>query len=118
MLEAMEGLKEEEQEEAEEQYEKDMKLTHMANGKDLDEMSFIGTAMVFLVAGYDTTGMTLSWICYELAKNPDLQRRLQEELEQARRLQTKRMQAIEALKFEALDETGLTHFDQLNGRLI
>ena len=46
------------------------------------------------------------------------QRRLQEELEQARRLQTKRMQAIEALKFEALDETGLTHFDQLNGRLI
>ena len=83
MLEAMEGLKEEEQEEAEEQYEKDMKLTHMANGKDLDEMSFIGTAMVFLVAGYDTTGMTLSWICYELAKNPNLQRRLQEEVDGA-----------------------------------
>ena len=37
-------------------------MTHKANG----EMSFIGTAMVFLVAGFDTTGMTLSWICYEL----------------------------------------------------
>ena len=34
-----------------------------------DEMSFIGTAMVFLVAG----------ICYELAKSPDLQRRMQVE---------------------------------------
>ena len=65
MLDAMEGLKDESQEENEDQYEADMKLSHKANGKNLDEMSFIGTAMV---AGYDTTGMTLSWICYELAK--------------------------------------------------
>merc|ERR1712181_71272 len=78
MLDAMEGLKEEEEEENEDQYEADMKMTHKANGKDIDEMGFIGTAMVFLVAGYDTTGMTLSWICYELAKNPDLQRRWRE----------------------------------------
>merc|ERR1711988_1150211 len=63
------------------QYEADMKLAHKTNVKNLDEMSFIGTAMVFLVAGYDTTGMTLSWICYELAKNPDLQRRLQDEVD-------------------------------------
>ena len=83
MLDAMEGVKDEEQEEKEDQYEKDMKLTHKANGKNLDEMSFIGTAMVFLVAGYDTTGVTLSWICYELAKNPDLQSRLQEEVDTA-----------------------------------
>ena len=83
MLDAMEGLKDESQEENEDQYEADMKLSHKANGKNLDEMSFIGTAMVFLVAGYDTTGMTLSWICYELAKNPDLQRRLQEEVDAA-----------------------------------
>ena len=59
-----------------------MKLTHKANGRSLDEISFIGTAMVFLVAGYDTTGMTLSWICYELAKNEDLQRRLQEQVDE------------------------------------
>jgi len=83
MLDAMEGFKEEDQDENEDQYEADMKLIHKANGKDLDEMSLIGTAMVFLVAGYDTTGMTLSWICYELAKNPDLQRRLQEEVDAA-----------------------------------
>jgi len=83
MLDAMEGLKEEDEEENEDQYEADMKMTHKANGKDIDEMGFIGTAMVFLVAGYDTTGMTLSWICYELAKNPDLQRQLQEEVDAA-----------------------------------
>merc|ERR1712013_357996 len=71
MIDAMEGLKDEEQEENKDQYEADMKLAHKTNIKNLDEMSFIGTAMVFLVAGYDTTGMTLSWICYELAKNPD-----------------------------------------------
>ena len=85
MLDAMEGLKEEDQDENEDQYEKDMKLAHKANGKDIDEMGFIGTAMVFLVAGYDTTGITLSWICYELAKNPDLQRRLHEEVDTAYR---------------------------------
>ena len=83
MLDAMEGLKEEDEEENEDQYEADMKMTHKANGKNIDEMGFIGTAMVFLVAGYDTTGMTLSWICYELAKNRDLQRRLQEEVDTA-----------------------------------
>ena len=81
MIDAMEGLKEEEQEENKDQYEADMKLAHKTNVKNLDEMSFIGTAMVFLVAGYDTTGMTLSWICYELAKNPDLQKRLQDEVD-------------------------------------
>ena len=69
-------------------------------------MSFIGTAMVFLVAGYDTTGMTLSWICYELAKNPDLQRRLQEEVDAA----------YEAAGGETPDYTdiqGFTFLDQL-----
>ena len=46
------------------------------------------------------------------------QERLLEELDKNRRLQTKRMQAIEALKFEAHDEAGLTHFDELNNRII
>merc|ERR1719474_22944 len=82
MLDAMEGEKEEELDQGEDQYDRDMKLTHKANGRSLDEISFIGTAMVFLVAGYDTTGMTLSWICYELAKNEDLQGRLQEQVDE------------------------------------
>ena len=106
MLDAMEGVKEEEQEDDEDQYEKDMKLTHKANGKNLDEMSFIGTAMVFLVAGYDTTGMTLSWICYELAKNPDLQRRLHEEVDEV-------YEASGGKTPDYTDIQGFTFIDQL-----
>ena len=106
MLDAMEGVKEEEQEDNEDQYEKDMKLTHKANGKNLDEMSFIGTAMVFLVAGYDTTGMTLSWICYELAKNPDLQRRLHEEVDEV-------YEASGGKTPDYTDIQGFTFIDQL-----
>ena len=71
----------EELEEKDDQYAVDMKLAHKANSKNLDDMSIIGTAMGFLVAGYDTTGMALSWICYELAKNPDLQRQVQDKVD-------------------------------------
>ena len=34
-----------------------------------------------LVAGYDTTAQTLSYCAYELVKNPDIQKRLQEEID-------------------------------------
>ena len=106
MLDAMDGEKEEELEQGVDQYDRDMKLTHKANGRSLDEISFIGTAMVFLVAGYDTTGMTLSWICYELAKNEDLQRRLQEQVDEV----------YEAAEGRTLDYhviQGFTFLDQL-----
>ncbi len=32
---------------------------------------------------YDTTGMTLSYLVYQLAKNPGVQQKLQEEVDQA-----------------------------------
>ena len=83
-----------------------MKLTHKANGRSLDEISFIGTAMVFLVAGYDTTGMTLSWICYELAKNEDLQRRLQEQVDEVYEAADGRTPDYQAIQ-------GFTFLDQL-----
>ncbi len=79
-------------EEAEDQYEQDMKL-RPDNNKDgchnnmknikLDEDIVVATAMVFLVAGYDTTGITLSCLAYHLSKQPAIQERLQQEIDEA-----------------------------------
>ena len=59
-----------------------MKLNHTRK-KHVDETMIVATAMVLLVAGYDTTGMTLSYLAYELANNPDIQTKLQEEIDEA-----------------------------------
>lgn len=36
---------------------------------------------LFYVAGYDSTATTLSYTLYELAKNPEIQRRIQEDID-------------------------------------
>ena len=46
-------------------------------------MTVVATSFVLLVAGYDTTGMTLAYLAYELSINPDVQEKLQEEVDQA-----------------------------------
>jgi len=80
-----EDTKEEEVgDECEDQYEKDMKLNN--NGKrrkQFDDDTVVATAMVLLVAGYDTTGLTLSYLGYQLSKNEEVQTRLQEEIDEA-----------------------------------
>jgi cytochrome P450 len=66
------------------QYEADMKLTNNKKSKkNIDETTVIATLMVLLVAGYDTTGMTLSYLAYELSKNPEIQEKLQAEIDEA-----------------------------------
>ena len=65
------------------QFEKDMKLiTNNKSKHNLDELTVVATALVLLVAGYDTTGMTLSYLAYELSKNPEIQKKLQEEIDE------------------------------------
>jgi cytochrome P450 len=49
----------------------------------IDEDIVVATAMIFLVAGYDTTGLTLSYAAYHLAKNPGVQARLQADIDAA-----------------------------------
>jgi cytochrome P450 len=41
-----------------------------------------------IIAGHDTTSNTLSWILWELAKNPDAQSRLREEIKSMRSKKT------------------------------
>ncbi len=51
-------------EHAGDQFEEDSKLDHKAKGgeKHLDEMIIVSTAMLILIAGYDTTAQTLSYL--------------------------------------------------------
>jgi cytochrome P450 family 6 len=67
----------------ESQFEKDAKLSNVKATGKIDEVTIVATAMVMSVAGYDTTGLTISFASYELAKNPDIQERLQEEIDAA-----------------------------------
>ena len=59
-----------------------MKLNHNKKSThNIDELSIVATTMVLLVAGYDTTGMTLYYLAYEMSKNPEVQKMLQEEID-------------------------------------
>ena len=65
------------------QFDKDMKLDHAKKQGKVSEEEIVATAIVFLVAGYDTTGMTLSFLAYAMSKNPEVQERLHQEVDQA-----------------------------------
>jgi len=65
-----------------EQYESDMRFEHKKQ-KGISEDYVIASAMVVLVAGYDTTGMTLSFMAYYLATHPEVQSALQDEIDAA-----------------------------------
>ena len=66
------------------QYDKDMKLQNSKKGKhNLDETNVIATALVLLTAGYDTTGITISYVAYEMANNTEMQKKLQNEIDEA-----------------------------------
>jgi len=77
--------KEEENLFAEEQFERDSQLTQKSSHRQrhLDDILIVATALVFMVAGYDTTGNAISYAAYELAKRQDVQRDLQEEIDVA-----------------------------------
>ena len=47
----------------------------------MSEEEIMGNAMIFFVAGYDTTASTLQFLVYELAVNPEIQERLIQEID-------------------------------------
>ena len=50
--------------------------------KKLDSEQMAGFSVDFLLAGYETTANTLSYTTYLLAMNPDVQEKLQAEIDQ------------------------------------
>jgi len=82
MMDAIKGDITEDTDASEDQFEKDAKLDHKLKKGEFDETVIVATAIVMLVAGYDTTGTTLAFACYDLAKNPDVQEKLREEVEE------------------------------------
>lgn len=69
-------------EHSKEQYELDAKLNgYVKPKKKLDEEYVIGTALTLMQAGFDTTALTMSFLIYELALNPEYQKKLQDELD-------------------------------------
>lgn len=82
MLDCINEEEEIKDEEEDEQYHQDMKFTHKKK-KKLDELAIVSNAILLLVVGYDTTGMTLSYLAYALSNHPDIQQKLQEEVDQA-----------------------------------
>ncbi|KAK3707000.1 hypothetical protein QZH41_014081 [Actinostola sp. cb2023] len=64
----------------------DMMLTNTDNedlpeDKRLTEDEVIAQSLVFLLAGYDTTSNTLALTCHHLATSPDIQEKLQREID-------------------------------------
>lgn len=61
----------------------DSKLKNHKRSKELTEDIIVSNCLVFLIAGYDTTGMTLGSVGYYLSKYPEVQAKLQDEVDQA-----------------------------------
>ena len=51
-------------------------------GKKLVDSQIIGNAFTFMMAGYETTANALSYTSYLLALNPQVQQKLQAEIDQ------------------------------------
>merc|ERR1740129_2601417 len=81
-MDAIKGDITEDTDASEDQFEKDAKLDHKLKKGEFDETVIVATAIVMLVAGYDTTGTTLAFACYDLAKHPDVQEKLRDEVEE------------------------------------
>ncbi|XP_009075444.1 PREDICTED: cytochrome P450 3A29-like, partial [Acanthisitta chloris] len=57
------------------------KSTETDMDKTLSDEEILAQALIFVFAGYETTSSTLSYIAYNLATHPDVQQRLQDEID-------------------------------------
>ncbi len=73
---------EEEEEEEERDGEEEAGGKHVSQkGNGLSNEEIVAHAVTFLLAGYETTANTLAYTSYLLALNPDIQEKLQSEID-------------------------------------
>ena len=96
MIDALEGKLDDSKEESN---TKNEKVESEKKTKDISYDSAISTAGILLVAGYDTTGTTMSYALYELAINQDCQDTLFEEIENAKSGGNLSYDAIQSLPY-------------------
>ncbi|XP_055612266.1 probable cytochrome P450 28a5 [Uranotaenia lowii] len=58
-------------------------LIGLKNKKEISEIDMAAHGVTFFIDGFETSSVALSFTLYELAKNPDVQKRLREELVKA-----------------------------------
>ncbi|XP_059243340.1 cytochrome P450 3A12-like, partial [Mustela nigripes] len=51
------------------------------NHKALSDLELVAQSIIFIFAGYETTSTSLSLLIYELATHPDVQQKLQKEID-------------------------------------
>lgn len=57
-------------------------LSHLMNSTSLNHQQLVDQFLTILSAGHGTTSVTFTWMTYLLAQNPEIQRRLCEEIHQ------------------------------------
>jgi len=62
------------------QLESDITLKSNSKRAQFDELDVVASAILFMVAGSDTSANTLAFACYQLAKNPEIQEKLRDEI--------------------------------------
>uniref|UniRef100_T1JH93 Cytochrome P450 n=1 Tax=Strigamia maritima TaxID=126957 RepID=T1JH93_STRMM len=71
------------------------------------EAAQLADSTIFIMAGYDVTGKTIMWTLYELAKQPELQEKLYEELKSVLGDNSTSLETIPQLQYlgQVIDET-------------